>query len=107
MSAEKLDKHESQYLGDDRYATQKDLKILSLEVGRDVLRTKMELKDDISSVKTELNSEILKLRNELKSDIHSLELNIEKKINKGVYKLGGFILTLFGLLTWWLPHLIK
>ena len=77
MSAEKKEKHEIQYTGDDRYATQKDLEILSLKLGAEILNVKMELK-----------------------------LEIEKRINVGVYKLGGFIVFCFGLFTWYLPHLI-
>ncbi len=43
MTAEKLDKHEFQYANEDRVATQKDLKILALEL-------KIEIEQRINSV---------------------------------------------------------
>lgn len=69
MSAEKIDKHEFQYSNEDRAATQKDLKILSLE-----------------------------LKIEIEQRINSLELKIEQKINSVIYKLGTLIVGCSGIL---------
>lgn len=85
MSADKLEKHDIQYRNEDRYATTQDLEILSLKLGQ-------RMSD---------------IRTELKSDISSLELNIEKKINSVVYKLGGLIVTCFGVLSWIITHVGK
>lgn len=66
MSQEKLEKHEYQYINEDRYATQKDLKILSLEleakimlVEQKVIESKMDLEKKINSITIKLGSLII------------------------------------------------
>ena len=49
MIQEKLDKHETTYV-EDRYATQKDLRILSLELDQKLLQLKLELLLKMSSI---------------------------------------------------------
>ena len=82
MNSEKVEKQDLQYRNEDRYATPKDLEILSLKLGQ----------------------KISDIRAELKTDIYNLELNVEKKINSVVYKLGGLIVTCFGVLSWIITH---
>jgi hypothetical protein len=85
MLPEKIEKAEYSH-NDDRYATQKDLRILSLEIDNKILE-----------LKNYLEKKILELKIELK-------LEIEKRINAGIYKLGALIVAssgiMFGLLTY-------
>ncbi len=82
MAPDKSEKHvtEFTYVNDDKVATQKDLKILSLELKMDfeqkLFNTKMELEQKLFSTKIEL----------------------EQKINQVVYKLGALIVASSGIL---------
>lgn len=55
MSQEKLEKHD-QYINDDRYATQKDLKILSLELEQKISKAEQNLERMINSITLKLGS---------------------------------------------------
>ena len=80
MTTEKLDKHEHTYLSEDRVATQKDLRILSLELEQKILQLKIEIEQKILEMKVEL------------------KLEIEQKVSSVVYKLGGLIIATSGIL---------
>ena len=82
MTTDKLEKHEFTYLNEDKPATQKDLKILELELGQKISDTKNELELKISELKSYL----------------------EGKINSITVRLGSLIIAcsgiLFGLLSY-------
>lgn len=59
MTQEKAEKHEFAYFNEDRVATQKDLKILGLELESKMLTIKIELENKISSITIRLGSLII------------------------------------------------
>jgi len=81
MAVETAEKHEPGYY-EDHVTTQKDIKILGLEI----------------------DSKILNLKIELESKILNLKMEIESKINSITLKLGTLIIAcsgiLFGLLSY-------
>ncbi len=82
MSQDKLEKHEFSYTHEDRVATQKDLRILGLELEQKMLEIKIELEQKISDLKS----------------------YFEGKINSVTLRLGSLIVAcsgiLFGLLSY-------
>lgn len=76
MINEKTEKHDFTYTHEEHVATQKDIKILGLEIDAKILNLKIELENKISSVKLEL----------------------ENKINSVTMKLGSLIVTCSGIL---------
>ena len=82
MGQDKLEKQEFAYFNEDRVATQKDLRILSLELEQKILELKIELEQKMTDIKTDL----------------------ESKINSITVKLGSLIVAssgiLFGLLSY-------
>jgi len=54
MTSEKAEKHEFTYFNEDRVATQKDLRILSLELEQKILQVKIDLEIKISSIESSL-----------------------------------------------------
>lgn len=58
MAQDKIDKHELTYIHEDHVATQKDLKILSLEIEANILNLKMELETNMLNIKMELENKI-------------------------------------------------
>ena len=58
MTSEPIEKHEFAYFNEDRVATQKDLRILSLELEQKILNLKIELKVEIEQ---KIHSVIVKL----------------------------------------------
>ncbi len=54
MTIEAAEKHEMSYFNDDRVATQKDLRILSLEIEQKILQLKIELEMKIASIESSL-----------------------------------------------------
>lgn len=59
MTHEKSEKHEFTYSHEDHVATQKDLKILGLEIESKILNIKIELENKISSITMKLGSLII------------------------------------------------
>ncbi len=59
MLQEKIEKQEYAYFNEDRVATQKDLRILSLEIESKILNLKIELESKISSITIKLGSLII------------------------------------------------
>lgn len=82
MTNDKLEKHEFTYFNEDRIATQKDLRILSLELEQKILELKIDLKVEIQSIRVEL----------------------EQKMHSVMIRLGSLIVAssgiLFGLLSY-------
>jgi hypothetical protein len=59
MTSEKVEKHEYAYYNEDHVATQKDLKILGLELESKILNVKMELESKINSITIKLGTLII------------------------------------------------
>ncbi len=59
MTTDKLEKHEFTYLNEDKPATQKDLKILSLELEHKMLNMKIELENKINSMAIRLGAVVI------------------------------------------------
>lgn len=59
MTTEKSDKHEFSYYNEDRVATEKDLRILALEIDSKLLNLKIELESKINSITLKLGSLII------------------------------------------------
>lgn len=59
MAYEKIEKHDLTYTHEDHVATQKDLKILSLEIETSMLNLKMELENKINAITIKLGSLII------------------------------------------------
>ena len=59
MTQEQSEKHEFAYFNEDRVATQKDLKILGLELESKMLTIKIEVENKISSITTKLGALII------------------------------------------------
>jgi hypothetical protein len=59
MAVETAEKHEMAYHNDDGVATQKDLKILGLEIDGKILNLKIELENKINSITIKLGSLII------------------------------------------------
>lgn len=59
MTTETADKYEFSYHNEDHFATQKDLKILSLEMKSEMLNLKIELEGKINSITIKLGSLII------------------------------------------------
>ena len=56
---EAIEKHDMSYYNDDRVATQKDLKILGLELESKILNLKIELESKINSITMKLGTLII------------------------------------------------
>jgi hypothetical protein len=90
---ETIEKTEVKYTHDDKIATEKDLKILRLEIN-----------NDMGKLKSEINIDFSKFRVEIFSVIDTLKLDMEKRFNSMTTKLGSLIIAssgiLFGLLSY-------
>jgi len=103
MAQDKLEKHDF-YKHEDQVVTQKDIKILSLEIRAEILHLKNELQSEMMQLKNGPQAEMMQLKNEIEAKILNLKIDMDNKINSVIMKLGTLIVAcsgiLFGLLSY-------
>lgn len=89
MNTEKAEKLEFTYINEDRVATQKDLRILGLELEAKILNMKMELEGKLNSMDGKLIA--------MEGKLNSIENSLLKKLGALIVASSGI---LFALLTY-------